>query len=48
LLTAGVALLLIPFDLSPLTVVSVFAAVLVAQVLFELARHEAHTHPAEI
>jgi low temperature requirement protein LtrA len=48
LLTAGVALLLIPFDLSPLTVVSVFAAVLVAQVVFELARHEAHTHPAEI
>jgi low temperature requirement protein LtrA len=48
LLTAGIALLLIPFDLSPLAVVSVFAAVLVAQVVFELARHEAHTHPAEI
>jgi low temperature requirement protein LtrA len=48
LLTAGVALVLIPFDLSPLAVVSVFAAVLVAQVVFELARHEAHTHPAEI
>jgi low temperature requirement protein LtrA len=48
LLTAGVALLLIPFDLSPLAVVSVFAAVLVAQVVFELARHEAHTHPAAI
>jgi low temperature requirement protein LtrA len=48
LLTAGIALLLIPFDLSPLSVVSVFAAVLVAQVVFELARHEAHTHPAEI
>jgi low temperature requirement protein LtrA len=48
LLTAAIALLLIPFDLKPLVVVEVFAAVLVAQVVFELARHETHTHPAEI
>ncbi|MFL5981143.1 MAG: low temperature requirement protein A [Gaiellaceae bacterium] len=48
LLTAAVALLLLPFDLSPLAVVSVFATVLVAQVVFELARHETHTHAAEI
>jgi hypothetical protein len=38
----------VPFGLSPLAVVSIFAAVLVAQVVFELARHETHTHPAEI
>jgi low temperature requirement protein LtrA len=48
LLTAAIALVLIPFELSPLAVVSIFAAVLVAQVVFELARHETHTHPAEI
>jgi low temperature requirement protein LtrA len=41
-LTAAVALALIPFGLSPLAVVSVLAGVLVAQVVFELARHEAH------
>jgi hypothetical protein len=29
-------------------VVSIFAAVLVAQVVFELARHEAHTHSPDI
>jgi low temperature requirement protein LtrA len=46
LLTAAVALVLIPFGLSPLVVVSVFAAVLAAQVVFELARHETHTHAA--
>jgi hypothetical protein len=46
--TAAVALVLIPFGLSPLAVVSVFAGVLVAQVVYELARHETHTHPAEI
>jgi hypothetical protein len=40
--------LLIPFHLSPLAVVSVFAGLLVAQVVYELARHEQHTHPAEI
>jgi len=48
LTTAAIALVLIPFGLSPLTVVSIFAGVLVAQVVFELARHETHTHPAEI
>jgi hypothetical protein len=46
--TAAIALLLIPFDLSPLAVVWVLAVVLVAQVVFELARHETHTHPVEI
>ena len=48
LLTAAIALVLIPFGLSPLAVVSLFAAVLVAQVVFELARHDAHVHEAEI
>jgi low temperature requirement protein LtrA len=43
LATAAVALALIPFALSPLTVVLVLAGVLVAQVVFELARHETHT-----
>jgi low temperature requirement protein LtrA len=46
--TAAIALVLIPFGLSPLAVVTVFAAVLVGQVVYELARHETHTHPAEI
>jgi low temperature requirement protein LtrA len=46
--TAAIALLLIPLELSPLAVVSIFAVVLVAQVVYELARHETHTHPAEI
>jgi len=41
--TAAVALALVPFALSPLTVLLVLAAVLVAQVVYELARHEAHT-----
>jgi hypothetical protein len=48
LLTAAIALALIPFGLSPLVVVVVFAGVLVAQVVFELARHETHTRPAAI
>jgi low temperature requirement protein LtrA len=48
LATAAIALLLIPFELSPLAVVSVFAGVLVAQVVYELARHETHTHTAGI
>jgi low temperature requirement protein LtrA len=48
LLTAAIALVLIPLGLSPLSVVSIFAAVLVAQVVYELARHEGHTHPEEI
>ncbi len=46
--TAAIALLLIPFGLRPLAVVWVLAVMLVAQVVFELARHETHTHPAEI
>jgi low temperature requirement protein LtrA len=48
LLTAAIALVLIPFGLSPLAVLAVFAAVLVAQVVYELSQHETHTHPAEI
>jgi low temperature requirement protein LtrA len=46
--TAAIALLLIPLDSSPLADVWVLAVALVAQVVFELARHETHTHPAEI
>ena len=46
--TAAIALLVIPLGLSPLAVVWILALVLVAQVVFELARHESHTHPAEI
>jgi low temperature requirement protein LtrA len=46
--TGAFALVLIPFGLSPLTVVALLAAVLAAQVVFELARHETHTHPAAI
>jgi low temperature requirement protein LtrA len=46
--TAAIALALLPLGLSPLAVVSIFAAVLVAQVVFELARHETHTHPSDI
>lgn len=48
LATGAIALLLIAFGLSPLAVVWVLAVLLVAQVVFELARHETHTHPAEI
>jgi hypothetical protein len=48
LVTAALALVLIPFGLSPLAVICVFAAVLASQVVFELARHETHTHLAEI
>jgi len=46
--TAALALALIPLGLSPLTVVAIFAGVLVAQVIYELARHESHTHPAAV
>jgi low temperature requirement protein LtrA len=46
--TAAIALVLIPLGLSPLAVVSIFAGVLVAQVVYELAQHETHTHPAAI
>jgi low temperature requirement protein LtrA len=48
LVTAAIALVLIPFGLSPLAVVSIFAGVLAAQVVYELARHESHTRPEEI
>jgi low temperature requirement protein LtrA len=40
--TLAVALALLPFDLAPLTVLLVFAAVLVFQVALELVRHEGH------
>lgn len=42
LATAAVALLLVPFDLAPLTVLAALAAILVAQVAFEVASHEGH------
>jgi low temperature requirement protein LtrA len=45
--TAAFALVLVPLDLAPLTVLLMLAAVLVAQVVFELARHEAHARPAK-
>ena len=37
---AAFALLVLPFDFAPLTVVILIAAVLVLQVAYELARHE--------
>jgi low temperature requirement protein LtrA len=40
--TAAIALVLVPFALGPLVVLLVLAGVLVAQVVYELARHEAH------
>ena len=46
--TAVFALVLVPFDLSPLTVVLLLAGALVAQVAYELARHEAHTQTSGI
>jgi low temperature requirement protein LtrA len=42
LATAAIALLLVPVALSPLATVAVFAALLAAQVVYELARHEEH------
>jgi low temperature requirement protein LtrA len=48
LATAALALLLVPFDLSPLVVLLVLAAAMVVQVVYELARHEAHVHEAPI
>jgi hypothetical protein len=44
--TAAFALVLVPLDLSPLTVLLLLTAALVAQVVFELARHETHARPA--
>jgi len=46
LATAVLALVLVPFELSPLTVLLVLACALVVQVVFELARHEAHVQVA--
>jgi low temperature requirement protein LtrA len=46
--TAAAALLLVPFDLSPLVVLGVLASILLAQVGYELARHEAHVHHAPV
>jgi len=46
--TLVLALAFVPFDVSPLSVLVVFAAFLIAQVVYELARHEAHAGAAEI
>ena len=46
LATAAVALALIPFGLSPLVVALVLAGLLVAQVVYELVRHEGHAASA--
>ncbi len=40
--TAALALVLVPLELSPVTVLSLLAGVLVAQVVYELARHGGH------
>jgi len=40
--TAALALVLVPLAFSPLAVVLIFAGALVAQVVYELARHERH------
>jgi low temperature requirement protein LtrA len=45
--TAAFALAVLPFDFSPLTVVILLAAVLVAQVAYELVRHAAHASTVE-
>ena len=44
--TAAFALLLVPLDLGPLTTLLLLAALLLAQLVFELARHEEHVHAA--
>ncbi|TML17946.1 MAG: low temperature requirement protein A [Actinobacteria bacterium] len=46
--TLVLALALVPLDRAPLSILLVLAGVLVAQVVFELARHEVHAHEAEI
>jgi low temperature requirement protein LtrA len=46
--TAALALVLVPLALSPLAVVLIFAGALVAQVVYELARHERHAETAGI
>jgi low temperature requirement protein LtrA len=45
--TAAFALAVLPFDLSPLTVSILLAAVLIAQVAYELVRHAAHAPTVE-
>jgi low temperature requirement protein LtrA len=45
--TAAFALILVPFDMAPLTVLVLLAAVLLAQVVFELARHDTHARLLE-
>jgi low temperature requirement protein LtrA len=46
--TAAAALLLVPFDLSPLVVLVVLGSIMLVQVAFELAGHEAHAHHAPV
>jgi low temperature requirement protein LtrA len=46
--TAAVALLLVPFDLAPLTVLVVLAGVMLLQVGYELARHETHAQAGPV
>jgi low temperature requirement protein LtrA len=46
--TLVLALALIPLDASPLSTLVVLAGALVAQVVYELARHEGHAHEAEV
>jgi low temperature requirement protein LtrA len=46
--TLALALALIPPHRSPLATLVVLAGALVAQVAYELARHEGHAHQAEI
>jgi hypothetical protein len=48
LATLVLALALVPLDRAPLSILLVLAGALVAQVVFELARHEGHAHEAEI
>jgi low temperature requirement protein LtrA len=45
--TTAFALVLVPFDVAPLTVLVLLAAVLLAQVVFELARHDTHARLLE-
>ena len=47
LATAAIELVLIPFGLRPLVVVLVLSGLLVAQVAYELLRHEEHAGPAK-
>jgi hypothetical protein len=42
--TAAFALVLIPLEARPLVVLILLAGAMVAQVVYELLRHEAHAH----